>query len=494
MRSLPRPLFRPEQVARLDRYAIDVLGVPGMELMDRAGGFAYAALRATWPEMRSLVVLCGGGNNGGDGYVIAELARRDGFPVSVVAMVESSRLKGDAASAAQRYLGGGGHLRRLDETLPTAGAVVVDALLGTGLERPVARDWAKLIDAVTASGLPVLSVDIPSGLNGETGGVLGTAIRADLTTTFIGLKRGLFTGAGPSCTGDLLYSDLALPPTVVEQEVPAAWRTDYAAVRHRLRRRRRDGHKGLYGHVLVVGGDHGTGGAVIMAAGGALRAGAGLVSVVTRSAHVSPLLGACPEAMVLGTEDVPDALDRLLPRASVVALGPGLGTAAWGRTLLRACIDSGKPLVVDADALNLLADTPEALPQAILTPHPGEAGRLLGMSTEAVQNDRWHALGLLCQRYQATAILKGAGTLIGGGDRPPRVCTGGNPGMATGGTGDVLTGICAGLVAQGLTLAEAAELAVCLHAEAGDQAAEHGERGMVATDLLEPLRALVNPI
>ena len=492
MPGLPHALYRPDQVAALDRYAIERLGVPGMQLMERAGRIAYEALRAAWPDRRELLVLCGSGNNGGDGYVVADLARLDGLSVDLIQMGDPDALNGDARTAAERFLAGGGRRRAFGGDLGVVAPVVVDALLGTGLQREVRADWAALIDAVNALGAPVLAVDIPSGLSGESGAVLGTAIRADLTTTFIGLKRGLFTGRGPALTGEILWSGLDLPEALFRQQPPSALRTDYLSVCHRLRPRERDAHKGAHGHVLILGGDHGMGGAALMSATGALRTGAGLVSVATRPAHVGAILGARPEVMALGIDAAANA-SPLLARASVIAVGPGLGRSEWGRGLLGAAAASGVPLVVDADALNLLAEDPRPMPQAVLTPHPGEAARLLGCSTTEVQRDRWGAALELQKRYQATVILKGAGTIIQAAGEIPRVCSDGNPGLATGGTGDVLTGICAGLLAQGHAPLQAAELAVCLHAAAGDRAAEQGERGMVATDLLAPLRRLVNP-
>lgn len=493
MMSLPHALYAPAQVGRLDRYAIDDLGVPGTELMDRAGGFAYETLRAAWPDCRRLVVLCGVGNNSGDGYVIAHLARQDGLAVRVVQLGDPDRLAGDAAAAANRYLSAGGEREAGAGALAIAAdAVVVDALFGTGLQRPVEGCWAAAVNAANAAGRPVLAVDIPSGLSGDTGAVLGTAIRADITTTFIGLKRGLFTGAGPARAGTILYDSLGLPGELMTRETPCAWRTDYPSLRHLLGPRARDGHKGDYGHVLVVGGNDGTGGAVVMSTLGALRCGAGLVSVATRPANAAVVLGHCPESMVRGVESAPE-LGQLIARADVIAIGPGLGQDAWASALLETAVGSGLPLVVDADALNLLANRPGPLPQAILTPHPGEAARLLGQTTAEVQSDRWGAAARLVARYDATVILKGAGSIIASSGHSPRVCSNGNPGMATGGAGDVLTGVCAGLLAQGFAPPTAAELAVCVHAAAGDVAAEQGERGMVATDLIPPVRGLMNP-
>jgi hydroxyethylthiazole kinase-like uncharacterized protein yjeF len=253
-----------------------------------------------------------------------------------------------------------------------------------------------------------------------------------------------------------------------------------------------DCHKSMFGHVLVVGGDYGYSGAVRMAAEAALRVGAGLVSVATRPEHALALNIARPEIMCHGVSSA-EALKPLLEKATVIAVGPGLGQSRWAKSLLTLVLKSKKPLVVDADALNLLALKPEKHAQWILTPHPGEAARLLKKSVATIQGDRLTAVKMLQKKFGGVAILKGAGTLVDGPDAIPAVCSLGNPGMATAGMGDILSGVISGLLAQHLPLVKAAKLGVLLHALAGDRAAEEGERGMLATDLLPYLRWLVNP-
>lgn len=257
--------------------------------------------------------------------------------------------------------------------------------------------------------------------------------------------------------------------------------------------RPRDSHKGDSGHVLCIGGDHGSGGAILLCAQAALRAGAGLASVATRAAHVPAVLARQPEAMAHAVESTQD-LPRLLARASVVAIGPGLGQDEWGRAMFAAALAAAKPLVLDADALNLLAALPRPVPaDAILTPHPGEAARLLGSDAAMVQSDRAAAAHVLAGRYEAVVVLKGAGTLIAAPGREPRIVDAGNPGMATGGMGDVLTGVIAALRAQGLSAFDAASCGALLHAHAGDVAARDGQRGLLPTDLLPCLRRCANP-
>ena len=489
---LPHALYRAEQVRALDRAAIEDHGIPGAELMERAGAAAYRLLRTRWPGARHLTVLCGGGNNGGDGYAVARLSLLDGLAVEVLALADPGSLSGDARAMADAYLAAGGSVRPFD-LLPRRTDLIVDALLGTGLDREVQGEWAKAIAAANEHLAPKLAIDIPSGLHADTGRVLGAAIRADATISFIGLKQGLFTGEGPSCCGEVRFSALGVPAVVWSREVLSARRIDWSKQAELLAPRRRSAHKGDFGTVLVVGGAPGMAGAARLAGEAALRTGAGLVAVATHPAHAAVLGAGRPELMCHGVADAA-GLDALIERADVVALGPGLGQAEWGRALYQRVLECDRPLVVDADALNLLALGPQTSARWVLTPHPGEAGRLLRCPTAEVQADRFAAVRRLQGTYGGVAVLKGAGTLVyGASHRPPGVCSAGNPGMAGGGMGDALTGIIAALIAQGLHLEEAAAAGVALHAAAGDAAAaQGGERGLLASDLIAAIRPVLN--
>jgi ADP-dependent NAD(P)H-hydrate dehydratase / NAD(P)H-hydrate epimerase len=483
--DLDLALFTAAQARAIDRRAMDDLGVPGFELMQRASAAAFSMLRTRWPQARRLRIVCGTGNNGGDGYLVARDALRAGLRVDVVALGEPAA--GSDAARARDALGAeGGHVSTWSSwhALPLAD-VIVDGIFGTGLNRAPDGDAAAAIRAINDSGVPVLALDVPSGLSADTGAVLGEAVRAEATATFIVHKRGLHTHQC-ECAGDVVLHPLDLPPSVLEAPDATLMQPRF------LPPRARDSHKGDNGHVLAVGGDHGTGGAVRMAAEAALRSGAGLVSVATREENVLAMNAARPELMARGVNG-PQALAPLLDKATVVALGPGLGQAAWGHALWLTALDAGLPTVLDADGLNLLASSSRALPaQCVLTPHPGEAGRLLGTDTQAVQADRFAAARALATRHQAVVVLKGNGSLVAAPDGRVSVCPWGNPGMAGGGMGDTLTGIVAGLMAQGQDAYEAACLGVALHARAADVAARDGERGLLAGDLLEPLRRLVN--
>ncbi|NIR32659.1 MAG: NAD(P)H-hydrate dehydratase [Gammaproteobacteria bacterium] len=495
--ALPVDLYRAEHVQALDRVAIERFGIPGIELMERAGRAAYRAMRERWPGARRIGVFCGLGNNGGDGHVVARRAHEAGLKVQVWQLGDPERITGAAAEAYQRLIAAGVRPVPFERKAVPATDVVVDALFGTGIARDVGGAFAEAVDAINASGAGVLAIDIPSGLHADTGCVLGVAVRADVTVSFIGLKQGMFTGEGRGCSGNVLFDGLRVPAETYAEVERDAQRLEYAQFQERFRPRPRAAHKGHFGHVLVVGGELGFAGAARMAGEAAARTGAGLVSVATRPAHAAAIAMTRPELMCRGVESAED-LAPLLERATVVALGPGLGLSEWSQAMLEAALGAERPLVVDADGLNLMArmGSPPGRPAAgwVLTPHPGEAARLLGTRTSEVQADRFAAVRGLGERYDAVVVLKGAGTLVLESGQLPGVCDGGNPGMASGGMGDVLTGIIAGLVAQGHALADAARAGTCLHARAADlAAAEDGERGMLAGDLLPHLRRLVNP-
>ena len=489
--SLPRALYLAEQVRELDRIAIQEFHIPGKILMQRAGEAVFRLICERWPEAEELAVICGVGNNAGDGFVVARLAKEIGLSVTVYQLGDAAKLQGDALTMAQAYRAIGG-VERPFQPLTGKCGVVVDAILGTGLERDVMGQWAEAIGHINSLSLPVVAVDIPSGLHSDTGRVLGVAVEADETISFIGLKQGMFTGVGPDCCGEIHFDSLAVPRDVYASVTPSANRIDWESQGHLIGPRRRTAHKGDAGHVLVIGGAPGFSGAARMAAEAAARTGAGLVTVATHPDHATVLNIGRPELMVQAVREGAD-LEPLLERATVVAIGPGLGHSEWGRSLFSVLRQASLPMVVDADALNLLSEQPLHRQDWVLTPHPGEAGRLLGIGSREVQKDRFKAAGDIAANYGGIVVLKGAGTLIAdGSDAPVSLCSVGNPGMASGGMGDLLTGILAALVAQGLSLRDAACAAVALHAAAGDKAAEAGEHGLLTMDLMPKIRRLLN--
>lgn len=492
MANLPLAIHTAAQIRALDRHAIDDLGIPGYRLMTSAGEAALTTLRSYWPAAQRIVVLCGPGNNGGDGYVLARLARARRLEVQVIALSDPKSLSGDAQLAWQDFIAAGGSTREWSDDCLDAAEVVVDAIFGIGLSRPVTPEMAARIQAVNDRHMPVLALDIPSGLDADTGRVLGAAIHAERTLTFLGLKLGFYLGEGPNFTGVVMFDALDLPPDAISFVETAATRIGEDALARLLPRRRRTTHKGQQGRVLVIGGGIGMAGAARLAGEAALRVGAGLVTVATRPENVATITADRPELICRGIERA-DEIESLLDRADVLAIGPGLGQDPWAVMMVEAALRCGKPSVIDADALNLLAQSPCVSEHWILTPHPGEAGRLLGTSAAEVQDDRLAAAGSIVDRYGGVVVLKGAGTLVMQREALPSICDQGNPGMASPGMGDVLTGVIAGIVAQTADLTGAARAGVLVHAMAGDMAARRGERGLLATDLFTWLPTCVNP-
>jgi NAD(P)H-hydrate epimerase len=485
------PLYSAAQLRELDRRAIEEAGIPGYTLMTRAGEACWAVINQCWPGSHALTVFCGAGNNGGDGFVIARLALQANWQVQVYQLGDVARLPADARQARDALTDAGGLVSDYVEGATIDADIVVDALLGTGVDRPVEGLWRSAIETINASARPVLAVDIPSGLHSDTGAHAGVATVAARTVTFIGRKVGLYTGVAADHCGEIHFADLAVPGSVTARVAAAARLLLATPTGSWFAARKRVAHKGDFGHLLVIGGDHGMSGAVRLAGEAALRTGAGLVSVATRPQHAALIAAACPELMCHGIAQ-PRQLRPLLDTATVILIGPGLGRSGWARALLAAVLQTRQPRVMDADALNGLAGQPQPFTQQVLTPHPGEAARLLNQSTAAIQADRLKAARDIAQQYGGTSVVKGAGSVIQPNEGMPVVCAAGNPGMATAGSGDVLSGIIAALIAQGLGVDAAAVSGVCLHAQAGDLAARAGERGLIARDIIASLRTLMS--
>lgn len=482
-------LYANDTLRELERRAAATFG-DDFELMQRAGEAAWRHVLRHWPQALRIVVACGPGNNGGDGHVLAAHAVRAGREVSVLQL--SSPATEPARRARAACEAAGVSVSAFEGRLPPAD-LVVDAVFGIGLSRAPEGAAAALLAAIDAAGCPVLALDVPSGVDGDRGDVPGIAVRATRTLQFMGAHRGLATGAALDHAGERDLCTLDIDPGWLAQLPVAAQLLRPPALAGFLQPRARDSHKGDNGHVLCIGGDHGGGGAILLCAQAALRSGAGLVSVATRDGHVAPLLARQPEAMAHAV-DSPAALQPLLQRANAIAIGPGLGRGDWARALFDAALACGKPLLLDADALNLLSESPRGLPAGtILTPHPGEAARLLGCDAAQVQRDRYGAAAALAARYACVVVLKGAGTIVAARDGIPCVVAAGNPGMAVGGMGDLLSGVIGAMIAQGLDAFDAAACGVLLHAAAGDAAARDGMRGMLPSDLLPHLRRCANP-
>ncbi|MEW6267634.1 MAG: NAD(P)H-hydrate dehydratase [Thermodesulfobacteriota bacterium] len=501
------------EMRRLDEKTILECGIPGVVLMENAGRGAAEFCRRRYGDLkgRRVAIVAGRGNNGGDGFVMARVFHGWGARARVFLLGEREQVKGDARINLEAALKMGlevieiqaeAQLERLDLT---GCDLIVDAVFGIGLSSEPKGIHRGAIEAMNRSGTPVVAVDVPSGLDADTGRSLGLCVRADMTVTFGLPKAGLLLPPGEELAGRLEIVDIGIPPHVLAEADPGKELILEDNLRGLLRPRARDSHKGTYGHALIVAGSTGKTGAAAMAALTAARTGAGLVTLAV-PAGLNPILEVkITEAM---TEPLPEdepgflaaaAADRVLELAqdkSVLALGPGLGTKPGAVALVRRLVtEAGPPLVIDADGLNALAGAADLLRQArretVLTPHPGEMARLAGCSTTDIQNDRLGRASKFAQAYGVILVLKGYRTVVAGPDGRIFLNATGGPHLASGGMGDVLTGLIAGLVSQGLSPLEAARLGVFVHGLAGDRAAaERGPIGLLASDLIDYLPGL----
>jgi len=488
-------LYSAQQSRELEQLAIEGNasddGIASYELMQRAATAVTEFYQLKFPQIHSILILTGAGNNAGDGYLIAKQAIEQDRNVMVYSLVDPQDLISDAANAYQDWLDVGEEFEDDLASALNSADLIIDAILGTGLQRDLTPAWSAIVDQVNDMETPVIAVDLPSGLNADTGAVMGNAIIADYSVCFIGLKKGMFTAQARKYCGEIIFNDLQLPASVYAQSNEDAHLLSGEEISTQLLQRDACTHKGQTGHLLIVGGNYGMCGAVILAAQAALRAGVGRVSVVTRPEHVAAVVSVQPEVMVYGLNE-PILPAELLQRANTIAIGPGLGRDEWARSLLDQVLYQPHYKLLDADALFFLPDHAADLSDAVITPHPGEAANLLVSEIIDIEQDRFQAIERLYAEYNAVVVLKGAGSLIYDGENPIEVCPFGNPGMATAGMGDVLSGIIAALIAQGYDKSEAAKLGVCLHSQAADMAAESGQTGLLASDLFPFIRQLIN--
>ncbi|MGJ8681891.1 NAD(P)H-hydrate dehydratase [Paraglaciecola sp.] len=494
-----------EQVKSIEPKAAELANCSMFELMTRAGEAAFEVVKRNWSQVKKMAIVAGNGNNAGDAYVVAKLAKQNDLKVCVFCENIDRRLSGDAGIAQQEWLALGGDIKNFAAIEFADFELVIDGILGTGVEGEVKENFQSLIKKVNKSGLPVLSLDVPSGMVANTGIPMPICVKADVTVTFIAPKLGLLTGEGKEYCGQIECTDLAVGSEFYKIAKVDAQLINWSLL-DPIKSRPLNGNKGTFGKVLCIGGNQGMPGAIRLSAESALRTGVGLVKVYCHQSSGLHVASGRPEIM-LQYQDLEAALNW----CSCVVIGPGLGQDQWAtqklELLLKYLTVNPKPLVVDADALNLLANKKDKsnfekilinLPACILTPHPGEAARLLDTSIQDVENDRFLASEKISNLFGATCVLKGAGTLIQSQPNKSKnqcswICNGGNPGMATAGMGDLLTGIIAAFLAQGMSEQQAAVYGVCVHAEAGDRIArQYGQRGMIASDLLSPLRAIIN--
>lgn len=498
MFNIEDDIFTGQQAQQIDSLAINQHGHLGFELMSEAGEHAFGVLQQIFSDDDSttrLLVLCGPGNNGGDGYVLARYALEAKWQVSLIAVGDAKT--NDAQQAAAEFVAAGGEVIQfgtaaVKSALQGSYQVVVDALLGVGLESAPRAAVAELIMAARQINALKFAIDVPSGVNADSGYAYEPSFMADLTITFIVKKLGLLTGPALNYVGELVTQPLAINASIIAEIRPTAHRLTAARLTSHLSLRAKDTHKGQFGHVVVAGSDNGMLGASLLAGQAALRCGSGKVSVLSTPEHLDKPALSCPELMSLAYR-VGDELRDMLQVATAVAVGPGLGLQSWGEGLLQQVLDLDRPTVIDADALTIIAREQPSLPVAtVLTPHPGEAARLLECSGSDIQAERPAAAQAIARRYNATCVLKGAGTLVATAAGDLLVCDRGNPGMASAGMGDVLSGMIAAFLGQGLNPEEASGVAVWLHSAAADQAVESiAPASLIASDLIAQLPQLL---
>jgi hydroxyethylthiazole kinase-like uncharacterized protein yjeF len=494
-----------------DRRTTDEIGIPSLVLMENAGRQVVAAMEAMYDDLssRRVGVLCGRGNNGGDGFVVARTLFQRDVDVSVFLMGRVADVRGDARTNLE-ILGRLGltvieiadsQAWELHASEVSACTLLVDAIFGTGLNAPLSGLLETIVADVNASGIPVVAIDLPSGLSADSHEPIGDSIEAGLTVTLGAPKLPLVLPPAETHAGDIVIADIGIPKDVFETlDGPRVELLTRGSMRELITPRAPDTHKGDYGRVLIVAGSRGKTGAAHLAAIGALRSGAGLVTVATPGCCLPTIASLAPEYMTEAIEETPDGLnpsgvDDLLEIArDVIAIGPGLGQAPGTRAFVKAIVDRATtPLVIDADGLNAFSADPDALVgregrDVIITPHPGEMGRLLGMSADEVQASRLEIARNFAVAHHVYVVLKGHRTLIATPDEKIFINPTGNPGMATGGTGDVLTGMIAAWLAQLLDAEAACKLAVYLHGMAGDLTeADEGEVAMTSGDLVQHL-------
>lgn len=493
----------------IDKQAIEEFGISGLDLMESAGHSCVDAILSRFCPTGRAVIIAGKGNNGGDGYVIARLLSQAGWSVSVYVLAERTMISGDAAINLERlpqdsvtYCPNEGQLSARYRDEVARADVIVDAMLGTGLRSDVSGIYREAIESINASGRPVLAVDIPSGIHGTTGRILGDAVRASLTVTFAFAKLGHVLYPGAEYTGRLIIADIGIPPQVMEA-APGYDLLNDELIRPMLRRRDRQAHKGHFGHCLVIAGSPGKTGAASLAANSAVRAGSGLVTLAVAQSLHGILETKTTEVMTVPLPDSNSgyltssafpAIEQLLHGKDALALGPGLDRRPGTTALVQTIVESvSLPMVIDADGLNALADDVTILRRkkssaVILTPHPGEMARLLGTSIPDVEAIRILVAQEFARNFGVYLVLKGARTIVAAPSGTAAINSSGNPGMATGGMGDVLTGIIVSLLGQRYCAWDACRLGVFIHGFAADLVAEEkGEIGICATDVQEML-------
>lgn len=485
--NLPQFAYSAQLVKEHEALVAAKKNIPMYSLMQAAAQSVFDLMLLKYANAEKIQIIAGGGNNGGDGYWVASYALQHDFDVTVYSVKSPTQLTGDAKSAYDDYVKLGGKV--INELDPDCD-VYIDALLAIGFYGALTKQYVEVIAQVNALNKPIIAVDLPSGLNATSGEVALACIKANYTVSFIALKQGLLTGNATEYVGELFFAGLGLAQSFIDSVSSSISLVNYELLKSQLPPRHNNVYKQQLGHVLLIGGDETMPGAIRIAAEACLRAGAGLVSVATHTENRAIIMQGRYELMVHGIS-TPEQLTTLIEKADVCVLGPGLGQSSWAENIWHKVVKNAKRLVLDADGLNFLAKHVQKLSNAILTPHAGEAGRLLQVSNAEIELNRFDSVSKLADKFNATVVLKGAGSLICQ-QEDIAINTSGSASMASAGMGDCLSGIIAALIAQGMTDFEAVQLAVNIHGRAAELAEHEGKRGLLVTDLFPFIRKLVD--
>ncbi|KPV96609.1 Bifunctional NAD(P)H-hydrate repair enzyme Nnr [Pseudoalteromonas sp. P1-9] len=485
--NLPQFAYSAQQVKDNEAIVASQHNVEMYALMQQAAASVFQLLMLKYGNCDKVQVIAGGGNNGGDGYWVANYALQHELDVTVFSVKDVNQLAGDAKRAYLDYIKQGG---KVVDSLDTSADVYIDALLGIGFCGELSSEYSDVINHINQQHKPIIAVDLPSGLNATTGEVAKACINANYTVSFISLKQGLLSGNAKQHVGNLYFAGLGLADAFIEYVKPLSKLVNYDALKASLPVRHINSYKQQLGHVLLIGGDKPMPGAIRIAAESCLRAGAGLVSVATHPENRAIVVQGRYELMVHAVDHATE-LEPLIEKADVCVIGPGLGLSNWSKTVWQAIEKVNKPIIIDADGLNLLAQKPINLAHMIITPHSGEASRLLGIPSSEIELNRFDSVSKLAKQYNAIALLKGVGSLVANSHHTV-INTSGRASMASAGMGDCLSGIIAGLIAQGMPNFEAVQLAVNIHGRAAEIAEQQGKRGMLVSDLYPLIRKLVD--
>lgn len=482
-------LYNRQQVYQLDQLAMLEDGQPSKQLMGKAAMAVWSAIQCRWPMIEQMVIFAGCGNNGGDAFAVASLVKKSGIEVELFAVGDLSQQSAESRSFRESWEHSGGITQQWAGECPDCD-LIIDGLLGIRLSRDLDASWSSMLGKINSKEAIRVSVDIPSGVNADTGIAMPVAIQADLTVTFIAQKIGRFLADGPDYCGEVVFDDLGLSKASADKQ-PVKYQL---LERHNVNLpapRKNNSYKNQYGHVVVFGGGLGMSGAARLTGFASLRSGAGLVSLCV---HPDNVIAAASDHAELMVSDW-NALDDMLALASIIVVGPGLGDSPQAKNLLQKLSVTDKPIVVDADALQPWFLNSLSSEQCVITPHPGEAARLLAFTTKQIQQDRVSAIVKLNELWPFVSVLKGSGSLIGEQDKMLKLCAHGHPGMATAGMGDVLSGLVAGYLAQGLNALDATQTAVLVHALAAeDYAKQQDSSSMIASDVIDRVSRVVMDI